>query len=157
MVVPNTMKPPPASISLVSFCCIVLLAATLAFAGCTGTGNSNGSQNPAAVGAKETIKISGSTTVLPIVQKAAEAYMAGHANVDIQVSGGGSGVGIQQIGEKTVDIGMSSRELKSTESTSYPNLVKHVIAKDGIAIIVNPANRYRVSASIMSGKFIPAR
>ena len=118
----------------------VLLVFALAMAGCTGTSQTT-TTTATSAGVKETIKISGSTTVLPIVQKAAEAYMANHPNADIRVSGGGSGVGIQQIGEKTVDIGMSSRELKPTESTSYPTLVKHVVAKDGIAIIVNPANQ----------------
>src|SRR5512147_499234 len=44
---------------------------------------------PAANGERQTIRISGSTTVLPIVQKAADQYMATHANADIQVSGGG--------------------------------------------------------------------
>ncbi len=135
------MKQPPASPLWVSLCCVVLLVAALAAAGCTGAGTPAASQDTATAGAQETIKISGSTTVLPIVQKAAEAYMATHPNADIQVSGGGSGVGIQQIGEKTVDIGMSSRELKSTESASYPDLVKHVVAKDGIAIIVNQKNQ----------------
>jgi phosphate transport system substrate-binding protein len=95
-------------------------------------------------GEKQSIRISGSTTVLPLAQKAAEAYMAAHPDADIQVSGGGSGVGVQQIGEKTVDIGMSSRELKPTEATKYPTLVRHVVAKDGIAIIVNPANEISV-------------
>ena len=120
----------------------VLLIFAMATAGCTGTGPATTPPTTAAAtGIKETIRISGSTTVLPVAQKAAEAYMATHPGADIQVSGGGSGVGIQQIGEKTVDIGMSSRELKSTEIGSYPTLVKHVVAKDGIAIIVNPANQ----------------
>ena len=109
-------------------------------------------------GEKQSIKISGSTTVLPIAQKAAEVYMAAHPNADIQITGGGSGVGVQQIGEKTVDIGMSSRELSATEKTKYPALVKSVIAKDGIAIIVNPANEISVIsaqnvADIYTGKF----
>jgi phosphate transport system substrate-binding protein len=64
---------------------------------------------PVSTGQKQTIKISGSTTVLPIVQKAADQYMAAHPDADIQVSGGGSGVGIQAIGARTVDIGMTSR------------------------------------------------
>jgi len=88
----------------------------------------------------QTLKISGSTTVLPIAQRAAEGYMKQYPNVDIQVSGGGSSVGIRSVGEGSVDIGMASRELKPSEKTSYPNLVQHVIAKDGIAIIVNPDN-----------------
>jgi phosphate transport system substrate-binding protein len=86
------------------------------------------------------LKISGSTTVLPIAQKAADAYMVDHAMTDIQISGGGSSVGVQAIGEKTVDIGMSSRDLKAEEKTKYPGLVETIIANDGIAIIVNPAN-----------------
>jgi phosphate transport system substrate-binding protein len=88
----------------------------------------------------QTIKISGSTTVLPIVQKAADQYMATHANADIQVSGGGSGVGIQAIGAKTVDIGMSSREVTSAEMAKYPAFVVTPVAQDGIAVVVNPAN-----------------
>jgi phosphate transport system substrate-binding protein len=95
---------------------------------------------PASSGERQTIKISGSTTVLPIVQKAADQYMATHANVDIQISGGGSGVGIQAIGTKTVDIGMSSREVTAAEKTKYPAFVIIPVAQDGIAIIVNPAN-----------------
>jgi phosphate transport system substrate-binding protein len=91
-------------------------------------------------GQKQTIKISGSTTVLPIVQKAADQYMATHPDADIQVSGGGSGVGIQAIGARTVDIGMSSREVTKDEMKKYPSFVVTSIAQDGIAVIVNPAN-----------------
>jgi phosphate transport system substrate-binding protein len=91
-------------------------------------------------GQKQTIRISGSTTVLPIVQKAADQYMASHPDADIQVSGGGSGVGIQAIGAKTVDIGMSSREVTKAEMTKYPGFVVTSVAQDGIAVIVNPAN-----------------
>ncbi len=95
---------------------------------------------PASTGQKETIKISGSTTVLPIVQKAADQYMATHPDADIQVSGGGSGVGIQAIGAKTVDIGMSSREVTKAEMAKYPSFVVTSVAQDGIAIVANPVN-----------------
>ncbi len=95
---------------------------------------------PVSTGQKQTIKISGSTTVLPIVQKAADQYMASHPDADIQVSGGGSGVGIQAIGARTVDIGMSSREVTKDEMKKYPSFVVTSIAQDGIAVIVNPAN-----------------
>ena len=89
---------------------------------------------------KQTIKISGSTTVLPIVQKAADQYMATHPEADIQISGGGSGVGIQMIGGKTVDIGMTSREVTKDEKAKYPTFVITTVAQDGIAVIVNPVN-----------------
>jgi phosphate transport system substrate-binding protein len=95
---------------------------------------------PVSTGQKQTIKISGSTTVLPIIQKAADQYMATHPGADIQIAGGGSGVGIQAIGAKTVDIGMTSREVTKDEMAKYPNFVITTVAKDGIAIIVNPAN-----------------
>lgn len=95
---------------------------------------------PASSGERQTIRISGSTTVLPVVQKAADQYMATHANADIQVSGGGSGVGIQSVGAKTVDIGMSSREVTADEMKKYPSFVIIPVARDGIAVIVNPSN-----------------
>jgi phosphate transport system substrate-binding protein len=95
---------------------------------------------PVSTGQRQTIKISGSTTVLPIVQKAADQYMASHPDADIQVSGGGSGVGIQAIGAKTVDIGMSSREVTKDEMKKYPGFVVTSVAQDGIAVIVNPGN-----------------
>jgi phosphate transport system substrate-binding protein len=112
-----------------------LLIASIAVAGCTDSG----SKTPAAT-SKQTIKISGSTTVLPIVQKAADQYMTIHPEADIQISGGGSGVGIQAIGSSTVDIGMSSREVTKDELAKYPSFVVTSIAQDGIAVIVNPAN-----------------
>ena len=83
--------------------------------------------------------IQGSTTVLPIAQKAAEEYMDVH-NVDIQVSGGGSSVGVKSAGEGTVDIGMASREMKDAEKTDYPQMKPIAVARDGIALIVHPSN-----------------
>ena len=95
---------------------------------------------PVSYGQKQTIKISGSTTVGPIVQKAADQYMAAHPDADIQITLGGSGPGIQAIGAKTVDIGMSSREVTKVEMTKYPSFVITPVAQDGVAVIVNPAN-----------------
>jgi len=129
-------------ICAVSLVAIVMLALA---AGCTGSENTKTAtpgtaDTPASAGQRETISVSGSTTVLPIVQKAADSYMAAHTNADIQVAGGGSGVGIQAIGKKTVNIGMSSRELKASEMEASPNLAVTTIAQDGIAIVVNPKN-----------------
>jgi phosphate transport system substrate-binding protein len=86
------------------------------------------------------ISVTGSTTVLPIAQKLAERYMVLNRNADIQVSGGGSGVGIQSAGEKTAQIGMSSRSLKDTEKTKYAGLKTISVARDGIVMIVHPFN-----------------
>ena len=118
----------------------IALAAVVIFAvfmcGCTGTGD----KTVPAKTAIETLTVTGSTTVLPIGQAVAEEFMIGNANADIQVSGGGSSVGVTAVGEGTAEIGMASRELKSSESEAYPDLVQHVVAKDAIAIIVNPSN-----------------
>jgi phosphate transport system substrate-binding protein len=96
----------------------------------------------------KTIKISGSTTVLPIAQNAADAFMTANAGTNIQVSGGGSGVGVQQIGDKLVDIGMSSRDVTKDELAKYPSFVITPVALDGIAVIVNPQNNPVNSLSI---------
>lgn len=108
---------------------LVLVISAILVGGCTSTSSTH-----------EKITIDGSTTLLPIAQAAAEAYMHNHSNANIVVSGGGSGAGITAIGQGTVDIGMSSRELKSTEITQYPDLVVTTVAKDALVMIVHPSN-----------------
>ena len=87
-----------------------------------------------------TLSVTGSTTVLPIVQIAADEYMDMYGDVNIVISGGGSSVGVKSAGEKTADIGMASRDVKDSEKANYPALNSIVIAKDGIALIVHPSN-----------------
>lgn len=90
------------------------------------------------------ITMQGSTTVLPIAQKAAEIFMNNNPSVDISVSGGGSGVGIAAIIDQSCDIGNASRPAKQKEVIKAKqkgvNLVGTVIANDGIAVVVNPKN-----------------
>ena len=86
------------------------------------------------------LRVAGSTTVFPVAQAAADAYMEKNGNADIQVSGGGSGVGVQAIGEGTTDIGMSSREITDAEKAKYPDLVPIGVATDAVVIIINPSN-----------------
>lgn len=101
-----------------------------------------------------TVTIVGSTTVLPIASQAAEAFNELYSEVTVTVSGGGSSVGVQSVGENSADIGMASREIKSSEVTTYPNLVKHVVCSDGIAIIVNPDNDYVTNLTVEQVKAI---
>ncbi|MCU0631181.1 MAG: phosphate ABC transporter substrate-binding protein [Methanoregulaceae archaeon] len=111
---------------------------TVATQGATAAaGNPQAAQS--AAGSK-TFKVSGSTTVLPIAQNAADAFMTANPGTNIQVSGGGSGVGVQQIGDKLVDIGMSSRDLTKAEMAKYKDFVVIPVALDGIAVIVNSQN-----------------
>ncbi len=90
------------------------------------------------------LRISGSTTVLPIAQRAAEDYMKLHPEVRLSVSGTGSGEGLKALMEKATDIATSSRDLKPREIERMKShdleLEKHVAAIDCIAVIVHPDN-----------------
>jgi len=68
-----------------------------------------------------TITVSGSTTVQPLAEKLAEAFMTENTGVRIDVQGGGSSVGVKAAGQGTSDIGMASREIKESELTEFPN------------------------------------
>ncbi len=83
-----------------------------------------------------TITEAGSTTVYPLAQAFAEAFQEKHPDVTVETAQGGSGAGISQCASGAVDIGAASRELKSTD----PQLVTHLLAWDGIAIITKPSN-----------------
>jgi phosphate transport system substrate-binding protein len=97
-----------------------------------------------ALAAKKGITIKGSTTVLPIAQACAEAFMNKHHDMDISVQGGGSGVGIASIIDGTCDIGDSSRPIKDKEKAKAKEkgvqVYENVVAMDGIAVIVHPSN-----------------
>ncbi|QSZ68209.1 phosphate ABC transporter substrate-binding protein [Methanofollis aquaemaris] len=115
---------------------LALLVAAALFTGCMGNGDKP-AQPPET---RESISVAGSTTVLPIAQLTADLFMDTNPKTEIQVSGGGSSVGIQAVGGGTADIGMASRDLKDPEKTKFPDLVSHVVARDGIALIVHPSN-----------------
>jgi phosphate transport system substrate-binding protein len=90
------------------------------------------------------VVIKGSTTVLPIAQKAAEDFMKMHAGVNISVSGGGSGNGIKAIIDGTTDIGDSSRFIKDKEIKLAMEKgvlpVPHRVALDCVVPVVHPSN-----------------
>jgi phosphate transport system substrate-binding protein len=86
------------------------------------------------------LTIAGSTTVLPINQECARILMLENPELRISVSGGGSGHGVKAVGEGAIDIGAASREVKSKEMETYPDLNPVVIGKDSVAIVLNPSN-----------------
>jgi phosphate transport system substrate-binding protein len=90
-------------------------------------------------GQKGTIKIAGGTAHIPVMQEAAKRIMTKFPDISITVAGGGSGVGIQQVGEGLVDIGNSGREPTPEEIQKY-GLKMFKWAIDGVGIIINPAN-----------------
>lgn len=88
--------------------------------------------------------INGSTTVLPVMQKAGEAFMASHPDIQLSISGGGSGNGIKALMEGQCNIAMSSRDMKDKEKEACKakniNPVRTTIAVDAIVPVVNPGN-----------------
>jgi len=92
----------------------------------------------------ENINIKGSTTVLPIAQLAAEEFMKEFPDVNISVSGGGSGNGIKALIDNMTDIADASRFIKQKEVARavkngiYP--VPFAVAFDCIVPVVHPSN-----------------
>jgi phosphate transport system substrate-binding protein len=88
---------------------------------------------------KESITVSGSTTVLPVISNAAEVFKKSHLDLNIIVNAGGSGVGMNQLGEKKTDIGMISRDITNEEVLKYPDANFNVIAigKDAVVAVVS--------------------
>jgi len=90
------------------------------------------------------IENKGSDTIVNLALAWAEKYQAEHTDVRISVTGGGSGTGMAALINKTVDIANASRQIKAEEvdqaKSNGVDPVEHVIARDAIAVIVNPEN-----------------
>jgi len=89
------------------------------------------------------LRIVGSTTVLPIANACAIAFMNVYTETAITVEGGGSGRGYSEIISGLTDIGDASREPQHKELDSAAQagvtMVLHEVALDGIAVIINPS------------------
>ena len=132
----------------------VLAAAliTASFSACGGTGSassgagsaeapasSNGTSAVSSASLSGSINISGSSALQPLVQAAADEFKKTNPNVSITVNAGGSGTGLQNVSDKTVDIGDS--DVFATEKLSKAKadpLVDHIVCVVGVAAVVNP-------------------
>jgi len=117
-----------------------LAVGTLGLTGCgaktdTGTGTTDGS-----TGLTGTLTVAGSDTMVNMSQAWAEKFMAENPGVQISVKGGGSGTGIAALINGTVDLANSSRALKDEEKPQLSTAEETAVARDGIAVIVNPGN-----------------
>jgi phosphate transport system substrate-binding protein len=81
-----------------------------------------------------TITASGSTALLPLVQRAAEYFQNDHAAVTVNVTGGGSGVGVKNVHDGISDIGNSDVE---AAPELKDGLVDHIVTIAPFALIVN--------------------
>ncbi len=86
-----------------------------------------------------TIKIAGGTAHIPVMQAAAKKIMQSNPDIRISIAGGGSGVGIKQVGEGLVNIGNSGRKPTQEEIDKY-GLKMFKWAVDGVGIVVHPSN-----------------
>ncbi len=88
---------------------------------------------------KGTLDIAGGTVHIPVMKQAAQNIMTFNPDIRITVAGGGSGVGVQQVGEGIAHIGNTGRALKPAEIEKY-GLVTFPFAIDGVAVAVHPSN-----------------
>jgi phosphate transport system substrate-binding protein len=110
----------------------------------------------------ESIQNKGSDTIVNLALAWAERYQTIHPEVRLSVTGGGSGTGLASLINGTVDIANASRQIKAEEIAEAQSKgidpVEHIIARDAIAVIVNPRNpvqqlTLQQIADIYSGKY----
>ena len=95
----------------------------------------------AAAGSAAALSVSGSTTVLPFGAQCAEEFNEMQSDIEVSVTGGGSGVGIKNVAEDISDLAMASRPVKDSEKEAYPDeeFVETLIAYDAVCIAVSAA------------------
>ena len=117
----------------------LLLALVILSTSCSSASSSQTSQQSTAY-----IENKGSDTIVNLALAWAERYQSDYPDVRISVTGGGSGTGIASLINGTVDLANASRQIKSEEideaQSNGVDPVEFVIARDAIAVIVNPEN-----------------
>ena len=113
-------------------------AATTAAPAETAAQTTAAPQTEAPAALSGTVATDGSTSMEKVIGALGEAFMEANSGVNFTYNPTGSGSGITAVSEGRCDIGLSSRALKDSEVES--GLVGTVLAYDGIAVIVNPAN-----------------
>ena len=119
---------------------ILLLLSSILLSSCGGSSDSSSAETAAA----QYIENKGSDTIVNLALAWAERYQGNHPEIRISVTGGGSGTGIAALINNTVDLANASRQIKDEEIAEAQSKgvepVEHIIARDAIAVIVNPEN-----------------
>ena len=129
--------------SFLAVCGAVALTGALAACGsassstaATTATSTTSTASSAAEALSGTVNTNGSTSMEDVMGSLIEAFREVQPGITVNYTGSGSGAGITGAQDGTCDIGLASRDLKETETG-----VKQItVAKDGIAVIVNPAN-----------------
>ena len=118
---------------------LLTLAMSLSLlAACGGTKES--AEQPASLSGA--VSTNGSTSMEKVIGVLSEQFMTDNEGVTVTYDATGSGAGIEAAANGSADIGLSSRALKDEETAA--GLVGTTVALDGIAVIVNPADRKSV-------------
>jgi phosphate transport system substrate-binding protein len=119
---------------------VALIFLVLMIAACSGEAQADAASPPN----QQTIENKGSDTIVNLALAWAERYQEQHPEVNISVTGGGSGTGIASLANGTLDIANASREIKAEEIEEMQakgiDPVEFTIARDAIAIIINLEN-----------------
>lgn len=122
---------------------LTTLALGISLAACGKNNNSNNSNASGSAGSSISgaISAAGSTALQPLVDQASQKFMADNKDVTITVNGGGSGAGLSQVAEGTVQIGNSDvfaeEKLKDADADKAKSLVDHQVAVVSIAAVAN--------------------
>lgn len=106
--------------------------------GDTASGEAEATEEAPAADLSGTISLAGSTSMEKLCEAMSENFMETYPEVTVTVEYTGSGAGLESLASGSVDIGNSSRHLKDEEVAG--GAVENVVAIDGIAVIVDPAN-----------------
>lgn len=104
----------------------------------TASGEGEATEEAPAADLSGTISLAGSTSMEKLCEAMSESFMETYPEVTVTVEYTGSGAGLESLASGSVDIGNSSRHLKDEEVAG--GAVENVVAIDGIAVIVDPAN-----------------
>jgi phosphate transport system substrate-binding protein len=105
---------------------------------------------------KGVLKLAGGTAHIPVMKEAAKLIMKNNNSIRITIAGGGSGVGIKQVGEGLIDIGNAGRKATEKEIAQYDlHMVKWAI--DGVGVVVNPKNSVTSLSTVQLGKIFSGK
>ena len=131
-------------IRLITALALVLVLGSVGLVGCGKSASATDSSTGEGSALSGVLNVEGSDTMVNLANLWAEQFMTANPNVNIAVKGGGSGNGIAALINGTADFANASREMKTEEidqaKSNSVNPVETAVARDGIAVIVNPAN-----------------